>query len=57
VLQAHHLTVKKPGGGIAADQFDQLIGRRLAVDVHADQPLQAGMLAEGRQEAEARQVN
>ncbi len=39
-LQEAHLTVKKPGTGIPARQFKELIGRRLAKDVAADQLLQ-----------------
>ncbi|MCZ6605338.1 MAG: N-acetylneuraminate synthase family protein [Alphaproteobacteria bacterium] len=39
VLEAGHITTKKPGTGIPASQFDNLIGRTLARDVKKDQPL------------------
>ena len=41
VLEAGHITTKKPGTGIPASQFDNLIGRTLARDVKKDQPLVA----------------
>lgn len=36
VLRPEMLTVKRPAGGIAPDQFDALIGRRIASDVPQD---------------------
>lgn len=40
VLQEIHLTAKKPGTGIPADQLPQLIGRRVKHDLAADTLLQ-----------------
>ena len=39
VLEAAHLTVKKPGTGIPADQLSRLVGRRLLRDVNANELL------------------
>lgn len=39
VIQARHITTKKPGTGIPAAQFDAVIGRTLARDVERDKPL------------------
>ena len=39
VLKKDHLTIKKPGTGILAEQIDQVVGRRLQRDVKADQLL------------------
>jgi hypothetical protein len=36
VLQAKHLTFKKPGTGIPADRLEDVIGRKLARAVKAD---------------------
>ena len=33
ILERHHLTVKKPGSGIPAEELDSLLGRRLAREV------------------------
>ena len=41
VLKAEDLAVKKPGGGLGPDRLPELIGRRLAIDLSADQPLTA----------------
>lgn len=38
VLEAKHITAKKPGTGIPATQFKTLIGRTLARNVQCDQP-------------------
>jgi len=43
-LAAADLTVKKPAGGIPAEQLGQLIGRRLCCAVQANEPLQRTML-------------
>jgi len=43
-LTAEMLTVKRPGGGIAPDQYDALLGRRAAVDIDADTQLTWDML-------------
>ena len=40
VLQAHHLTVKKPGTGISAQQLSDVIGMHLRRNVAADEILQ-----------------
>jgi N,N'-diacetyllegionaminate synthase len=40
VLEAQHLTVKKPGTGIPAPQLGELVGRTLRCTVKADQLLQ-----------------
>lgn len=39
VLERHHLTTKKPGTGIPASAFEDVIGRTLARDVICDVPL------------------
>jgi N,N'-diacetyllegionaminate synthase len=39
ILTNEHLTIKKPGTGIPAKQLKELIGRRLLIDLEADQPL------------------
>lgn len=39
VLEAEHMTTKKPGTGISASEFANLIGRTLARDVKRDVPL------------------
>jgi N-acetylneuraminate synthase len=39
LLRAEHLTVKKPGSGIPADQIQTVIGRRLKDDVKQNQIL------------------
>ena len=39
VLERHHLTTKKPGTGIPANAFEDVIGRTLARDVICDVPL------------------
>ena len=44
VLEEAHLTTKKPGTGISATEFDNVIGRVLAHDVRKDVPLQPGDL-------------
>lgn len=44
VLQAHHLTTKKPGTGIPATRLPELLGRRLRCDVVADQLLNEEIL-------------
>ncbi|NOT43641.1 MAG: N-acetylneuraminate synthase, partial [Acidobacteria bacterium] len=36
LLEAAHLTLKKPGTGIPASRFDAVVGRRLRRDVRAD---------------------
>jgi len=38
------LTLKRPGGGIAPECLDQVIGRRAAVDIPADTLLSWEML-------------
>ena len=38
VLEAKHITAKKPGTGIPATQFRNLIGRTLARNVQRDTP-------------------
>ena len=38
VLEAKHITAKKPGTGIPATLYKTLIGRTLARNVHRDQP-------------------
>lgn len=45
VLQEEHLTVKKPGTGIPAMRLPELIGRRLARAVQADEMLREDDLA------------
>lgn len=45
VLQEEHLTVKKPGTGIAADRLPEVIGRRLKRPVMADRLLSKEDLA------------
>ena len=40
-LSREHLVFKKPGTGLAPSRVDEVIGRRLARDVTADQPLVA----------------
>jgi N,N'-diacetyllegionaminate synthase len=45
VLSAEMVTVKRPAGGIPPDRLDELIGRRLRIDVPADTPLSWDMLA------------
>ncbi len=42
VLEARHITTKKPGTGIPAEKFDEVIGRVLARDVLKDEPLVEG---------------
>jgi N-acetylneuraminate synthase len=49
-----HLTVKKPGTGIPAEQLEALVGRKLARDVAAGQFLAKEDLAEAAVEAGAR---
>jgi N,N'-diacetyllegionaminate synthase len=44
ILQAEHLTVKKPGTGIPASRLPELIGRTLRCSVQVDQLLQASDL-------------
>jgi N,N'-diacetyllegionaminate synthase len=44
ILQAHHLSVKKPGNGIPAAQLPGLLGSRLRRAVRADDLLQTGDL-------------
>ncbi len=39
VLERHHLTTKKPGTGIPASAFEDVIGRTLARDIVRDVPL------------------
>ena len=39
VLEQTHLTTKKPGTGISAERLNELVGRKLAKDVKADQLL------------------
>lgn len=39
VLTAEHLSLKKPGTGLPAARMDDLIGRRLRRDLHADELL------------------
>jgi sialic acid synthase SpsE len=39
VLAEEHLAAKKPGGGLPAARLPELIGRRLARAVAADEPL------------------
>jgi len=38
-LERRHLAVKKPGGGIAPERIDEIVGRTLAKDVAADEML------------------
>ena len=45
VLTEDLLTVKRPGGGIEPDQLDELVGRRLLVDVADETPLTWDMIA------------
>jgi N-acetylneuraminate synthase len=45
VLSARDLAAKKPGSGIAAARLNELVGRRLARAVQADQLLQEADLA------------
>lgn len=40
LLALHHVRLKKPGTGIPAGKMEQVLGRRLRTDVHADQVLQ-----------------
>lgn len=44
VLGAHHLTAKKPGSGIPAEQIDDMVGRRLAIGGARGKMLQPGDL-------------
>jgi N,N'-diacetyllegionaminate synthase len=37
VIKTDHVTVKKPGTGIPAEQIDRVVGRRLRRDIKADQ--------------------
>ena len=37
ILESRHLAVKKPGTGVSASQYDQVLGRRLNRPVRADQ--------------------
>jgi len=39
VLRKEHLTTKKPGNGIPASQFDQVVGKRLQRDISKDELL------------------
>ena len=41
VLRREHITIKKPGTGLAPDRLDAIIGKRLARPVSADQLLSA----------------
>jgi N,N'-diacetyllegionaminate synthase len=41
VIAREHVTIKKPGTGLAPDRLDEIIGRRLARPVAADQVLAA----------------
>jgi N,N'-diacetyllegionaminate synthase len=41
VLTAEHLAIKKPGTGLPARRFDEVVGRRLLRPVAADQLLVA----------------
>ena len=45
VLDAQHLTVKKPGTGIPAERLPDLLGRRLRRDVAADEMIREDDLA------------
>jgi N,N'-diacetyllegionaminate synthase len=40
LLERNHVRLKKPGTGIPAGRMEQVLGRRLRADVHADQILQ-----------------
>lgn len=40
ILRESHLAYKKPGTGIPADQYQQIIGRTLVVDCSENQPLE-----------------
>lgn len=42
-IQASHLTCKRPGTGIPADQFDSVVGRVAAVDIPEDTILEWSM--------------
>jgi N-acetylneuraminate synthase len=44
-LEAHHLTLKKPGTGIQPERLAELVGRTLQRDVAADELLDEGDLA------------
>ena len=44
VLADEHLALKKPGGGLPADQLESLVGRRLRRDVAADEQLSLDMV-------------
>lgn len=48
ILQAHHLSTKKPGTGLPAARLPELIGRRVRRDVKADEPIGAEELEEDR---------
>jgi sialic acid synthase SpsE len=39
VIAREHVAIKKPGTGLAPDRLDEIIGRRLARSVAADQVL------------------
>ena len=43
-LKREHLVARKPGTGIAADQVDQIVGRRLVAEVKRGQMLKPGNL-------------
>ncbi len=43
-LRREHLTAKKPGTGISAKRYREVLGRRLTQDVSANQQLEWGML-------------
>lgn len=43
-LTESDIAAKKPGGGLAPKSLDQVLGRRLLVDVERDQPLRHEML-------------
>jgi sialic acid synthase SpsE len=45
LLQACHLTVKKPGTGLSAERFHQIVGRTLARDVQENEILTEAHLA------------
>ena len=48
ILQAHHLSTKKPGTGLPAARLPELIGLRLRRDVKADDPIGPEELEEDR---------
>jgi len=40
ILRAEHLAVKKPGGGMPPGRLEELMGRRVRTDLHADALIQ-----------------